>query len=138
MLYFESSVATSTVRLSGRSAPSWSRRVLTFHCPIISSCLLCLLLPSSRSLVTRATADPVWSFVQLYISWKLLSKYVEVPLAFARYKRHSLGEQIQVSHRQDDVQTGLNYLSLLWLVEICWEFHTSTALDAATVTWFSG
>ena len=25
---------------------------------------------------------------------------------------------------------------LQWLVERCWEFHTPTALDAATVTWF--
>ena len=46
MLYLASSIATSAVRLSGRLAPSRSRRVLTFHCPIVSSCLLCLLLPS--------------------------------------------------------------------------------------------
>jgi len=39
----------------------------------------------AQSLVTRATADPVWSFVQLYISWILLAKSVEVPLAFASY-----------------------------------------------------
>ena len=43
MLYLASSIATSAVRLSGRLAPSRSRRVLTFHCPIVSSCLLCLL-----------------------------------------------------------------------------------------------
>ena len=46
MLY---SIATSAVRLSGRLARS--RRVLTFHCPIVSSCLLCLLLPSWFSAV---------------------------------------------------------------------------------------
>ena len=46
MLYLASSIATSAVRLSGRLAPSRSRRVLTFHYPIVSSCLLCLLLPS--------------------------------------------------------------------------------------------
>ena len=40
MLYLASSIATSAVRLSGRLAPSRSRRVLTFHCPIVSSCLL--------------------------------------------------------------------------------------------------
>ena len=45
MLYLASSIATSAVCLSGRLAPSRSRRVLTFHCAIISSCLLCLLLP---------------------------------------------------------------------------------------------
>ena len=44
MLYLGSSIATSTVRLSGRSAASRSSRVLTFHCAIVSSCLL--LLPS--------------------------------------------------------------------------------------------
>ena len=42
MLYLASSIATSAVHLSGRLAPSRSRRVLTFHCPIVSSCLLCL------------------------------------------------------------------------------------------------
>ena len=46
MLYLASSIATSAVRLSGRLAPSRSRRVLMFHCPIVSSCLLCLFLPS--------------------------------------------------------------------------------------------
>ena len=46
MLYLASSIATSAVRLSGLLAPSRSRRVLTFHCPIVSSCLLCLLPPS--------------------------------------------------------------------------------------------
>ena len=46
MLYLASSIATSAACLSGRLAPSRSRRVLTFHCPIVSSCLLCLLLPS--------------------------------------------------------------------------------------------
>ena len=40
MLYLASSIATRAVRLSGRSVASRSRRVLTFHCPIISSCLL--------------------------------------------------------------------------------------------------
>ena len=40
MLYLASSIATSAVRLSGRSAPSRSRRVLTLHCAIVSSCLL--------------------------------------------------------------------------------------------------
>ena len=40
MLYLASSIATSVVRLSGRSAASRSRRVLTFHCAIVSSCLL--------------------------------------------------------------------------------------------------
>ena len=48
------------------------------------------------------------------------------------------GEQIDVSHRQEHVKTGANYVSLQWLVERCWEFHTPTALDAVTVTWFSG
>ena len=46
MLYLASTIATSAVRLSDRLAPSRSRRVLTYHCPIVSSCLLCLLLPS--------------------------------------------------------------------------------------------
>ena len=45
ILYLASSIATSAVRLSGRSAPSRSRRVLTFHGAIVSSCLI-LLLPS--------------------------------------------------------------------------------------------
>ena len=45
MLYLASSIATSAVRLTGWSAASRSRRVLTFHCAIVSSCLL-LLLPS--------------------------------------------------------------------------------------------
>ena len=98
MLYLASSIATSAVRLSGRSAASRSRRVLMFHFAIVSSCLLLLLLlpgwfstvdgrwdRAAWSLVTRATADPVWSFVQLYISWKLPAKSVEVPLAFASY-----------------------------------------------------
>ena len=40
MLYLTSSIATSAVRVSGRSAVSRSRRVLTFHCAIVSSCLL--------------------------------------------------------------------------------------------------
>ena len=40
MLYLASSVATSAVRLSGQSAASRSMRVLTFHCAIVSSCLL--------------------------------------------------------------------------------------------------
>ena len=40
MLYLASSIATSAVRLSGRSAPSRSRRVLTLHCAIVSSSLL--------------------------------------------------------------------------------------------------
>ncbi|KAK2174408.1 hypothetical protein NP493_802g03048 [Ridgeia piscesae] len=44
MLYLASSIGTSAVRLSGRSAASRSSRVLTFHCAIVSSCLL--LLPS--------------------------------------------------------------------------------------------
>ena len=35
MLYLASSIATSAVRISGRSAPSRSRRVLTFHFPIV-------------------------------------------------------------------------------------------------------
>ena len=39
MLYLASSVATRALRLSGRLAPSRSRRVLTFHCAIVSSCL---------------------------------------------------------------------------------------------------
>ena len=96
ILYLANSIATSTVRLSGRSAASRSRRVLTFHSAIVSSCLFHLL-PSwfsavdgrwgraARSLVTRAAADPVWSFVQLYISWKLPAKSVELPQAFASY-----------------------------------------------------
>ena len=46
MLYLACSIATSAVRLSGLSVPSRSRRVLTFHCSIVNSCLLCLLLPS--------------------------------------------------------------------------------------------
>ena len=45
MLYLASSIATSAVRLSGPSAPYQSKRVLTFHCAIVSSCLL-LHLPS--------------------------------------------------------------------------------------------
>ena len=45
MVHFASSIATNAVRLSGRSAPSRSRRGLMFHYPIVSSCLL-LLLPS--------------------------------------------------------------------------------------------
>ena len=40
MLYLASSISTSAVRLSSRSAASRSRRVLTFHCAIVSSCLL--------------------------------------------------------------------------------------------------
>ncbi|KAK2193755.1 hypothetical protein NP493_7g08004 [Ridgeia piscesae] len=44
MLYLASSNATSAVRLSGRPAASRLRRVLIFHCAIVSSCLL--LLPS--------------------------------------------------------------------------------------------
>ncbi|KAK2162911.1 hypothetical protein NP493_1490g00028 [Ridgeia piscesae] len=40
MLYLASSITTSTVRPSGRSAPSRLRRFLTFHCAIVSSCLL--------------------------------------------------------------------------------------------------
>ena len=40
MSYLSSSIATSAVRLSGRLAPSRSRRVLTFNCPIVSSYLL--------------------------------------------------------------------------------------------------
>ena len=43
MLYLASSIASSAVHLSGRPAPSRSRRVLTFHCAIVSSCLLLLL-----------------------------------------------------------------------------------------------
>ena len=35
LLYLASSIATSVVRLCGRSAPSRSRRVLIFHCPIV-------------------------------------------------------------------------------------------------------
>ena len=37
---------------------------------------------------------------------KAACKSVEVLLAFASYQRHSLGEQIEVSHRQEHVQTG--------------------------------
>ena len=44
MLCLASSIATSAVRLSGRSAASRSRTLLTFLCAIVSSCLL--LLPS--------------------------------------------------------------------------------------------
>ena len=40
ILYLASSIATSAVRLSSRSAGSRSRRVVTFHCAIVSSCLL--------------------------------------------------------------------------------------------------
>ncbi|KAK2180291.1 hypothetical protein NP493_448g04062 [Ridgeia piscesae] len=46
MLYLASSIATSAVRLSGRSAASRSRGVLTLHCVVVSSCLLLFLLPS--------------------------------------------------------------------------------------------
>ena len=46
MLYLASSIATSVIHLSGRSAVSRSRRVLTFHYAIVSSCLLHILLPS--------------------------------------------------------------------------------------------
>ncbi|KAK2178725.1 hypothetical protein NP493_532g03029 [Ridgeia piscesae] len=42
MLYLASSIATSAARLSGRIAPSRSRRVLRFHYAIVSSCLLLL------------------------------------------------------------------------------------------------
>ena len=35
-----------------------------------------------RSLVTRATADPVWCFVQLYISWMLPAKMLKYSWAF--------------------------------------------------------
>ena len=48
MLYLASSIATRDVRLFGQSAASRWSRVLTFHCAIISSCLL---LPSSFSTV---------------------------------------------------------------------------------------
>ena len=48
IFYLANSIATSAVHLSGRSASSRSRRVLTFHCPIVSSCLL---LPSSCSTI---------------------------------------------------------------------------------------
>ena len=44
MLYLARSIANGAVRLSGRSAPSRSRRVLTFHCAIVSSCLFLFLL----------------------------------------------------------------------------------------------
>ena len=37
MLYLASYIATSAVRLSGRSAPPRSRRVLTFHCAIVTN-----------------------------------------------------------------------------------------------------
>ena len=36
MLYLANSIATRAVRLSGRSAASRSRGVLTFHCAIVS------------------------------------------------------------------------------------------------------
>ena len=52
MLYLVSSIVISATRPSGRSAASRSTRVLTFHCAIVSL--------AARSLVTRATADPVW------------------------------------------------------------------------------
>ena len=39
MLCLAISIATSVMRLSGRSAASRSRRVLTFHYVIVSSCL---------------------------------------------------------------------------------------------------
>ena len=32
-------------------------------------------------MVTQSTADPVWCFVRLCISWKLSAKSIEVPLA---------------------------------------------------------
>ena len=32
VMYLASSIATSAIRMSFRSAASWSRRVLTFHC----------------------------------------------------------------------------------------------------------
>ena len=44
MVYLASSIATSALRVSGRSAASRSRRVLAFHCAIFSSFLL---LPSA-------------------------------------------------------------------------------------------
>ena len=50
-LYLASSIATSAVRLSGLSTASGSRRVLTFHCAIVSSCLL--LLPGRFYTVTE-------------------------------------------------------------------------------------
>ena len=43
MLYLASYIATSAVCFSGRSAAFRSRRVLTFRCAIVSSCLLFLL-----------------------------------------------------------------------------------------------
>ena len=39
---------------------------------------------SSAVLGNPATADQVWSFVQLYISWMLLAKSVEVPLPISK------------------------------------------------------
>ena len=59
--------------------------ILKFHCAIGSNCLFlhCTTWFSTvdgrwgrtaRSLVNRATADPVWRFVQLYISWKMLTQ----------------------------------------------------------------
>ena len=45
MLYLASSIASNAVRLSGWSAPSRSRRVLTLRCAIVTNCFI-LLLPS--------------------------------------------------------------------------------------------
>ena len=53
MLYLASSIAISAVCLSGRSSVSRSKIVLTFHCAMVSSCLLLLLLPSCFPLSTE-------------------------------------------------------------------------------------
>ena len=41
-MYLASCIAINAVRLSGRSDSSRSRKVLTFHCAIISSCIVLL------------------------------------------------------------------------------------------------
>ena len=168
MLYLASFITTSAVRLSGRSAASRSRRVLAFHCAIVSSCLL--LLPSwfstvdgrwdraARSLVPvsvsgdgrsgvvhravvhfmEAASKKCWSAAGLCKLLAALSLSLSPSLPLSLSLSLSLWEQIEVSNRQEHVKRGANYLSLQWLVERCWEFYTSTALDAATVTSFSG
>ena len=71
MLYLASSIATSAVRLSGRSA-AYCREEFRHSIVQLSVVIFFFLddFPLStedevepRSLVTRATADPVWCFV---------------------------------------------------------------------------
>ena len=56
MLYLASSIATSAARLSDRSAASRSRRFLTFHCAVVSSCLLLVLIFHCRWTMRSSSA----------------------------------------------------------------------------------